>query len=65
MSRNQLAREAKACVDRIVSQGIDLQQNWDFAWTQIAVRLGQRFAVSAAVIEKRLEKDRVKRRFKS
>ncbi len=43
----------------IRSEGIDLKENWDFAWSRIAAFLSKQFEVSSAVIEKRLEKDRL------
>ncbi len=58
--RDHLFREAKECVGLIDSEGIDLEEHWDFAWTRIAAHLARRFDVSVPVIEKRLDKDGVK-----
>ena len=52
-----LESAARACVDKVKSEGIDLQENWDFAWSRIAAFLAKQFEVSSQVIEKRLQKD--------
>ncbi|MGB6044083.1 MAG: ImmA/IrrE family metallo-endopeptidase [Pirellulales bacterium] len=57
--REQLETATRKCVDMIRSEGIDLKENWDFAWSRIAAFLSKQFEVSSAVIEKRLEKDRL------
>lgn len=62
--RDHLFREAKECVGLVDSEGIDLEEHWDFAWTRIAAHLARRFDVSVPVIEKRLDKDGVKERFR-
>ena len=43
---------------------IELEDNWDFAWARIAAFIARLFDVSAAVIEKRLDKDDVKEKFR-
>jgi hypothetical protein len=52
-----LAIAVRACVDKIKGEGIDLRENWDFAWTRIAAFVAKDFDVSSRVVEKRLEKD--------
>jgi len=55
--RDQLATAVRGCVEKVKAEGIDLHENWDFAWTRIAAFIGKEFEVSSRVIEKRLEKD--------
>ncbi|MHC4404727.1 MAG: ImmA/IrrE family metallo-endopeptidase [Planctomycetota bacterium] len=55
--KNPLELAARECVDKVKSEGIDLYENWDFAWSRIAAFLAKQFDVSSQVIEKRLEKD--------
>jgi hypothetical protein len=62
---DQLDREARKCVERIRSEGIDLAQNWDFAWSRVAAFLAKQFEVSSQVIERRLGKDAVPENFKA
>lgn len=52
-----LESRARECVDRVKGEGIDLRDNWDFAWSRIAAFLAKQFEVSSQVIEKRLQKD--------
>ncbi|MFZ3091874.1 MAG: hypothetical protein WA240_14800 [Nitrospirota bacterium] len=37
---------------------------WDFAWELITAYLGKAFQVSSSVIEKRLDKDGIKEKYK-
>ena len=62
--KEQLFREAKECVDLVDSEGIDLEEHWDFAWAHIAAKVARRFDVSVPVIDKRLDKDDVRERFR-
>ncbi|MFH1918570.1 MAG: ImmA/IrrE family metallo-endopeptidase [Planctomycetota bacterium] len=52
-----LRSAAEECVGMVRSEGIDLSENWDFAWSRIAAFLAKRFEVSSQVVEKRLHKD--------
>ncbi|MEX2093241.1 MAG: ImmA/IrrE family metallo-endopeptidase [Pirellulales bacterium] len=52
-----LESAARECVDKVKSEGIDLSENWDFAWSRIAAFLAKQFEVSSQVIDKRLQKD--------
>jgi hypothetical protein len=52
-----LETAARECVDKVKSEGIDLNENWDFAWSRIAAFLAKQFEVSSQVVEKRLQKD--------
>ena len=62
--RDELLRETQECVDKIRSEGIDLNEHWDFAWSRIAAEVAKRFAVSTQVIEKRLRFDEVPKEFR-
>src|SRR5207302_3617539 len=62
--RAPLGSETEKCVERIRSEGIDLAQNWDFAWSRVAAFLAKRFEVSSEVIERRLAKDATAEKFK-
>jgi hypothetical protein len=62
--RNHLLRHTKLCVDKIRAEGVDLKENWDYAWSRIAAFLGKRFHVSGEVIEKRLQKDGIPEHYK-
>lgn len=62
--RDPLERETRKCVGRIRSEGIDLEANWDFAWSRIAAFVAKQFQVSGEVIEKRLQKDDVPDQYK-
>jgi hypothetical protein len=55
--REPLEAATTKCVDLIRGEGIDLDENWDFAWSRIAAFLAKQFEVSTAVIERRLQKD--------
>ena len=63
--KNPPVRETRKCVDRIRSEGIDLAQNWDFAWSRVAAFVAKRFEVSSEVIERRLEKESLREEFKA
>ena len=61
--RNPLEAATEQCVDLIRKEGIDLAENWDFAWSRIAAFVAKRFEVSTAVVERRLQKDGVSERW--
>jgi hypothetical protein len=52
-----LETAARNCVNRLQSERIDLNENWDFAWSRIAAFLAKQFLVCSQVIDKRLQKD--------
>jgi len=54
-----LETATEECVDLIRGEGVDLEENWDFAWSRIAAFLAKRFAVSSAVVDKRVAKDKI------
>jgi len=61
--RESLSKHTGEWVKRIKAKGISLEKNWDFAWELITEHLGKEFQVSASVIEKRLEKDGIKKKY--
>ena len=58
-----LESAARQCVEKVKSEGIDLYENWDFAWSRIAAFLAKQFEVSTGVIERRIEKDNLPNTF--
>ena len=62
--RNALLRQTRISVDKIRAEGIDLAENWDFAWSSIAAFVAKRFEVSSEVVDRRLQKDEVPETFK-
>lgn len=54
-----LKRLTDQYVDNIHSEGISLEETYDFALEYIAARLAKDFEVSTGVIERRLNKDKV------
>jgi len=61
--RENLIKQAEKWIRKIKSEGVSLSQNWDFAWELITAHLGKAFQVSSSVIEKRLEKDEIKKKY--
>jgi hypothetical protein len=51
-------------VKLIDEEGISLRDNWDYAWDCIAYQIAKDFKVSASVIEKRLQKEEIKERYR-
>ncbi len=62
--RENLIKHTNEWVKRIKGKGVSLKQNWDFAWELIIAHLGKAFQVSSSVIEKRLDKDGIKEKYK-
>lgn len=58
-----LIKHTNEWVKRIKGKDISIEKNWDFAWELITEHLGKAFQVSSSVIEKRLDKDGIKRRY--
>jgi hypothetical protein len=48
---------------KIRDKGISLEKNWDFAWELITEHVAKAFQVSPDVIEKRMEKDELKKKY--
>ena len=55
--KNELVRASETCMQMIRGEGIDIADDWDFAWSRIAAFLAKQFEVSSEVIERRLQKD--------
>jgi len=62
--RENLIKHTNEWVKRIKGKGVSIKQNWDFAWELITAHLGKAFQVSSSVIEKRLDKDGIKEKYK-
>lgn len=63
MPREHLEKFTHSCVDIIPDRESLLKENLDFAWEKIAAQLAKDFAVSTRVIEKRLDKDKIKEQY--
>ncbi len=50
-------------VKSIREKEISFKENWDFAWDLIAAKLAKKFEVSTQVIEKRLDKDKIRKQY--
>ena len=44
-------------------KGISMEKNWDFAWELLTEHVAKAFLVSPDVVEKRVEKDEVKKKY--
>ncbi|MEK6679458.1 MAG: ImmA/IrrE family metallo-endopeptidase [Nitrospirota bacterium] len=62
--RESLIKHTSELVKKIKGKKISLEQNWDFAWELIIAHLGKAFQVSSSVIEKRVDKDGIKEKYK-
>ncbi len=62
--QKSLIKQTEKWIKKIRGEGVSLEQNWDFAWELITEHLGKAFQVSSSVIEKRLEKDGIKAKYK-
>ena len=61
--RENLIKQTEKWIKKIKGEGVSLKANWDFAWELITAHLGKGFEVSSSVIEKRLEKDEIKKKY--
>ncbi len=61
--RESLVKHTAEWIKKIEGEGISLRRNWDFAWGLIAEHLGEQFQVSSGVIERRIEKDKIKKKY--
>lgn len=50
-------------VKSIRENEISFKENWDFAWDLIAAKLAKEFEVSTQVIEKRLDKEKIREQY--
>lgn len=62
--RESLIKHTSELVKKIKGKKISLEHNWDFAWELIIAHLGKAFQVSSSVIEKRVDKDGIKEKYK-
>lgn len=62
--RESLIKHTNELVKRIKGKKVSFERNWDFAWELITAHLGKAFQVSSSVIEKRLDKDSIKEKYK-
>lgn len=62
--REHLHRLTDEYVRRIREEGLSLKEAWDFCWQRIAAQLAKDFEVSTQVIERRLEKEKVKEQYR-
>jgi len=61
--RESLMKYTQESINKINEMGVFLKDNWDFAWTLIEDYLAKIFLVSSNVIEKRLDKDEIKKSY--
>jgi hypothetical protein len=58
-----LVKHTNEWAKKIKDKKISMQKNWDFAWELITQHVAKAFLVSPDVIEKRLEKDEIKKKY--
>ena len=61
--KQSLIKYTNEWTKKIKDKGISMEKNWDFAWELITEHVAKVFLVSPDVIEKRLEKDAVKKKY--
>ncbi|MEW6587503.1 MAG: ImmA/IrrE family metallo-endopeptidase [Nitrospirota bacterium] len=61
--KEELRNSVSEWTMKIKDKGISLEKNWDFAWELITEHVAKAFLVSSAVIEKRMEKDEIKKKY--
>lgn len=59
----KLLKSTAEWAKKIKDQGISMEKNWDFAWELITDHMAKAFLVSSDVIEKRIEKDGIKKKY--
>lgn len=59
----KLAKSAAEWTRKIKDKGISMEKNWDFAWELITEHIAKAFLVSSDVIEKRMEKDGIRKKY--
>lgn len=62
--RENLIKHTTEWVKRIKGKDISIEKNWDFAWELITAHLGKAFQVSSSVIEKRLDKEGIREKYR-
>ncbi len=63
VQKQSLIKYTKEWTKKIKDKGISMEKNWDFAWDLITEHVAKAFLVSPDVIEKRLEKDGIKKKY--
>ena len=61
--KQSLIKYTNEWTKKIKDKGISMEKNWDFAWDLITEHVAKSFEVSPDVIEKRLEKDGIKKKY--
>jgi len=61
--KQRLVKYTNEWTKKIKDKGISMEKNWDFAWDLITEHVAKAFLVSPDVIEKRLEKDGIKKKY--
>jgi hypothetical protein len=59
----KLVKSTAEWTRKIKDKGISMEKNWDFAWDLIIEHVAKAFLVSPDVIEKRMEKDGIKKKY--
>ena len=59
----ELAKSTAEWTKKIKDKGISMEKNWDFAWDLITEHVAKVFLVSPDVVEKRMEKDGIKKKY--
>jgi Zn-dependent peptidase ImmA (M78 family) len=63
--RDELVDSVNKCIKIIDEQGIELKENWEFAWEKVADYLAREvFNVSSTTILSRLHYDKIRERYK-
>jgi hypothetical protein len=61
--KEKLFKSVTEWTRKIKDKGISMEKNWDFAWELITEHVAKAFLVSPDVIEKRVEKDEIKKKY--
>lgn len=61
--KEKLLKSVSEWTRKIRDRGISMEKNWDFAWDLITEHVAKAFLVSPDVIDKRVEKDGVKKKY--
>jgi IrrE N-terminal-like domain len=62
--KEKLFKSVTEWTRKIKDKGISMEKNWDFAWELITAHVAKAFLVSRDVIEKRVEKDGIKEKYR-
>ncbi len=60
---DNLLKSVTEWTKKIREKGISMEKNWDFAWELITEHVAKAFLVSPDVVEKRIEKDGIKKKY--